>query len=67
MDNPVSEIGENLKEIRVNRDFRLYETSKPMGVSKPMIGQIELDQSVQTITILREITNGLKAHHFVIL
>lgn len=61
MDIPVSSIGEKLKEIRINRNLSLDETSKLTGVSKPMLGQIERGQSIPTITTLWKIATGLKA------
>lgn len=61
MSEPVTAIGERLKEIRISRNLSLEEASRLTKVSKPMLGQIERGQSIPTITTLWKIATGLKA------
>ena len=60
MNEPTSQIGERLREIRTKNNMSLDEASKVTGVSKPMLGQIERGQSTPTITTLWKIATGLK-------
>lgn len=53
-------IGEKLKTLRNTRNMSLDDVSTLTGVSKPMLGQIERNQSVPTVTILWKIATGLK-------
>lgn len=53
-------IGKNLKNIRTKQHLSLEDVSKKTGVSKPMLGQIEREQSIPTITTLWKIATGLK-------
>lgn len=60
MNEPTSQIGNRLREIRTKNNMSLDEASKATGVSKPMLGQIERGQSTPTITTLWKIATGLK-------
>ncbi len=52
-------IGERLKQIRISRHLSLDDTAELTSVSKPMIGQIQREQSVSTTTLWK-IASGLK-------
>ena len=54
------DIGDKLKKVRTARSLSLDETAALTGVSKPMLGQIERNQSVPTVTTLWKIATGLK-------
>ena len=54
------DIGEKLKKVRAARSLSLDEAAALTGVSKPMLGQIEREQSVPTVTTLWKIATGLK-------
>ncbi|CAI8725903.1 helix-turn-helix domain-containing protein [Brevibacillus sp. BC25] len=53
-------IGENIKRIRKERNLSLDKTSEITGVSKTMLGQIERGKSAPTITTLWKIASGLR-------
>ncbi len=53
-------IGQHLKSIRQSRNMTLEDVAILTGVSKPMLGQIEREQSIPTITTLWKIATGLK-------
>lgn len=53
-------IGQRLKSIRQSRKMTLEDVATLTGVSKPMLGQIEREQSTPTITTLWKIATGLK-------
>lgn len=53
-------IGENIKRIRKERDLSLENISALTGVSKTMLGQIERGKSAPTITTLWKIATGLR-------
>ncbi|MFD2369522.1 helix-turn-helix domain-containing protein [Brevibacillus sp. GCM10020057] len=53
-------IGENIKRIRKERDLSLEKISELTGVSKTMLGQIERGKSAPTITTLWKIATGLR-------
>ena len=53
-------IGEKLKRLRSTRTMSLDDVSALIGVSKPMLGQIERGQSIPTVTTLWKIATGLK-------
>lgn len=53
-------IGKQLKAVRQNRNMTLDVLAEITGVSKPMLGQIEREQSSPTITTLWKIATGLK-------
>lgn len=60
MEQPNLKIGAKLKKIRAIRHLTLEEAAAMTGVSKPMLGQIERNQSVPTVTTLWKIATGLK-------
>lgn len=60
MELPKLQIGERLKMIRQSRKLTLDELSKITDVSKPMLGQIEREQSSPTFNTLLKIATGLK-------
>ncbi len=45
-------VGANLRRLRVKRALSLEKLSKLSGVSRAMLGQIELGQSAPTINVL---------------
>lgn len=49
----------NLKQFRVERGLSLEKLSKASGVSRAMLGQIELGQSTPTINVLWKIARAL--------
>lgn len=53
-------IGENIKRIRKERNLSLDQTAELTGVSKTMLGQIERGKSAPTITTLWKIASGLR-------
>lgn len=53
-------VGNNLREIRKERQLTLQELSDITGVSKSMLGEIERSVTNPTITVLWKITGGLK-------
>lgn len=60
MELPKVPIGERLKTIRQSRNLTLDEVSKITSVSKPMLGQIEREQSSPTFNTLLKIATGMK-------
>ena len=60
MHEPISIIGDRLREVRTGLGMSLDDVSRATGVSKPMLGQIERGQSTPTITTLWKIATGLK-------
>jgi len=52
-------VGGNLKRLRGQRGHSLEKLSKLSGVSRAMLGQIELGQSAPTINVLWKIANAL--------
>jgi transcriptional regulator with XRE-family HTH domain len=52
-------VGANLKRLRVKRGLSLERLAKASGVSRAMLGQIELGQSTPTINILWKIARSL--------
>lgn len=55
----VPSIGENLRKLRGERSLSLDALSQMSGVSRAMLGQIELNRSVPTITVLWRIARAL--------
>lgn len=55
----VSIVGENLRRFRTRRGLSLDRLSKISGVSRAMLGQIELGRSAPTINVLWKITQCL--------
>lgn len=52
-------VGSNLHRIRVKRGLSLERLAKASGVSRAMLGQIELHQSTPTINVLWKIARAL--------
>ncbi|MFL5299878.1 MAG: helix-turn-helix domain-containing protein, partial [Anaeromyxobacteraceae bacterium] len=52
-------VGQNLRRLRVKRGLSLEKLSKLSGVSRAMLGQIELGQSAPTINVLWKIARAL--------
>jgi transcriptional regulator with XRE-family HTH domain len=52
-------VGKNLKRLRNKRGLSLEKLSKASGVSRAMLGQVELGQSAPTINVLWKIARAL--------
>ncbi|ABC23411.1 helix-turn-helix domain-containing protein [Rhodospirillum rubrum] len=52
-------VGENLRRLRTGRGLSLDRLAKLSGVSRAMLGQIELGRSAPTITVLWKIARAL--------
>jgi transcriptional regulator with XRE-family HTH domain len=52
-------IGRNLRSLRVRRGFSLERLAKASGVSRAMLGQIELGKSVPTISLMWRVAKAL--------
>ena len=52
-------VGGNLRRLRVRRGLSLEKLSQKSGVSRAMLGQIELGQSAPTINVLWKIARAL--------
>jgi transcriptional regulator with XRE-family HTH domain len=52
-------VGANLRRLRTHRELSLEELAKISGVSRSMLGQIELGQSAPTINVLWKIAQAL--------
>lgn len=52
-------VGRNLRRLRMQRGLSLERLSKASGVSRAMLGQIELGQSAPTINVLWKIARAL--------
>ena len=52
-------VGANLRRIRLQRGLSLERLAQASGVSRAMLGQIELDQSTPTINVVFKITRAL--------
>jgi len=52
-------VGANLRRLRVQRGLSLEKLSQTSGVSRAMLGQIELGQSAPTINVLWKIARAL--------
>ena len=52
-------VGQNLRRLRGQRGLSLERLSKLSGVSRAMLGQIELSQSAPTINVLWKISSAL--------
>ncbi len=52
-------VGRNLRRLRSQRGLSLEKLSKASGVSRAMLGQIELGQSAPTINVLWKIARAL--------
>jgi transcriptional regulator with XRE-family HTH domain len=53
------DVGENLRRIRAKRGLSLERLAQASGVSRAMLGQIELHQSTPTINVLWKIARAL--------
>jgi transcriptional regulator with XRE-family HTH domain len=53
-------VGKNLKRLRGKRGLSLEKLSKVSGVSRAMLGQVELGQSAPTINVLWKIARALE-------
>ena len=53
-------VGVNLRRLRVRRGLSLEKLSKASGVSRAMLGQVELGQSAPTINVLWKIARALE-------
>src|SRR3954469_11741930 len=52
-------VGENLRRLRAQRGLSLEKLAQQSGVSRAMLGQIELGQSAPTINVLWKVASGL--------
>src|SRR5579871_1235604 len=52
-------VGRNLRKLRTQRGLSLERLAKGSGVSRAMLGQIELGQSAPTINVLWKIARAL--------
>lgn len=52
-------VGKNLRRLRVQRGLSLERLSRASGVSRAMLGQVELGQSAPTINVLWKISRSL--------
>jgi transcriptional regulator with XRE-family HTH domain len=52
-------VGHNLRRLRVRRGLSLERLSRVSGVSRAMLGQVELGQSTPTINVLWKIVRAL--------
>src|SRR5579859_5290767 len=52
-------VGRNLRKLRTQRGLSLERLSKASGVSRAMLGQVELGQSAPTINVLWKIARAL--------
>lgn len=59
MENVAQKISMALKLFRSQQGLSLNEVSKKTGISKTMLGQIERQESIPTITVLGKLVNGL--------
>ena len=53
-------LGANLRRLRIRRGLSLERLAKASGVSRAMLGQIELGQSTPTINLLWKISRALE-------
>jgi transcriptional regulator with XRE-family HTH domain len=53
-------LGANLRRLRMRRGLSLEKLSKLSGVSRAMLGQIELGQSAPTVNVLWKISTALE-------
>jgi transcriptional regulator with XRE-family HTH domain len=53
-------VGQNLRKLRTRRSLSLERLSQLSGVSRAMLGQIELGQSAPTINVLWKIARALE-------
>lgn len=53
-------VGQNLKRLRAERGLSLEKLAQASGVSRAMLGQVELGQSAPTINVLWKIARALE-------
>ena len=53
-------VGSNLRRVRTSRGLSLERLAKASGVSRAMLGQIELGRSVPTISLLWKVAKALE-------
>lgn len=58
-DLPVA-LGRNLKQLRARRGYSLDKLAQISGVSRAMIGQIEIGKSMPTVSLLLRVASALK-------
>jgi transcriptional regulator with XRE-family HTH domain len=58
-DNPTQNIGQNLRRLRTKRGLSMERLSKLSNVSRAMLSQIELAQSVPTIGVVWRVAKAL--------
>ena len=58
MKNLIKQVSQKIKRLRDDRGWSLDTTSQQTGVSKAMLGQIEREESVPTISTLWKISEG---------
>src|SRR5688572_32104821 len=56
-------LGANLRRLRVRRGLSLERLAKASGVSRAMLGQIELGQSTPTINVVWKISRARSEEH----
>jgi transcriptional regulator with XRE-family HTH domain len=59
VDDLAPAVGSNLRQLRVKRGLSLERLAQESGVSRGMLGQIELGKSVPTINVLWKIARAL--------
>ena len=59
-DELASRVGNNLRRLRTKRGHSLERLAKLSGVSRAMLGQIELGRSVPTIALLWKVARALE-------
>ncbi len=57
--DPALAVGDNLRQLRLRRELSLERLAQLCGVSRSMLGQIELHQSAPTINLLWKIARAL--------
>ena len=58
-DNPSHNVGQNLRRLRTKRGLSMERLSKLCNVSRAMLSQIELAQSVPTIGVVWRVAKAL--------
>lgn len=59
-EDPATVIGRNLRRLRIKQGLSLERLAQRSGVSRAMLGQIELGQSVPTVNIVWKIATALE-------
>ena len=55
-------VGANIKKIRVSAGLTQLQLAKKVGVSKPMICQIERGTKIPTVILAKEIADALNVN-----